>query len=188
MGANRGQIRRGGSEATDSADLAPVRTLLRRHGATQDATGTTRKRRGDLNYARSRVEHPCPVNRRVQDRANAPIKLRRCRQYSARDPGLVRLRTARGVPSRVQSLTPEAPDQPASQPGHTAPKRLLECHVLIYLELQGSSRDGLGSRRASDRRSSLKRPEPSGIGIPMMMHSLTPTISSVRPWTAASKR
>jgi hypothetical protein len=34
----------------------------------------------------------------------------------------------------------------------------------------------------------LKSPVPIGIGIPMMMHSLTPSIISVLPWMAASNR
>jgi hypothetical protein len=34
----------------------------------------------------------------------------------------------------------------------------------------------------------LKSPVPMGIGIPMMMHSLTPSIISVRPWMAASNK
>jgi hypothetical protein len=42
---------------------------------------------------------------------------------------------------------------------------------------------GLGTARRS-----LKRPVPRGMGMPMMMHSETPTIASVRPCTAASKR
>ena len=36
--------------------------------------------------------------------------------------------------------------------------------------------------------SSLKMPVPKGIGMPIIMHSLTPATASVLEWTAASYR